>query len=104
MKPLKDCIMCDGDGIYPEPRGESGGVPCVEYVSCPCLDREPETDEEEITDKEKIISFANALMDAKNDTIPDLVYGSNLYPILSQFEMKIDRAFKELIEQTGRLK
>ena len=42
MKPLKDCIMCDGDGKYPEPRGEFWGVPCSEPVPCPCLDRKPE--------------------------------------------------------------
>ena len=64
MKPLKDCIMCDGDGIYPEPRGEFGGVPCVEYVSCPCLDREPEEDGgfvSSLDQMDRLIESINAL-------------------------------------------
>jgi len=42
LLPLKDCELCHGTGTYPEDRGEYWGVPCTEYVLCPCLDREEE--------------------------------------------------------------
>jgi len=38
-KPLEDCTLCSGFGTYPEFRGVEHGI---EYVPCPCLDREEE--------------------------------------------------------------
>ena len=42
MKPLENCIKCDGYGYYMEPRGEYWGMPCGEPVPCECIDREEE--------------------------------------------------------------
>ena len=50
-------------------------------------------------DKKKLLDFAAALMKAKNDLIPELTFGSPLYPLLRDCEVAIDRTIKILIKR-----
>jgi DNA repair exonuclease SbcCD ATPase subunit len=51
-------------------------------------------------DKERLLAFAEKLIQAKNDLVPEFKFGSPAYPILSACEIKVDKAIKELIEKT----
>ena len=55
-------------------------------------------------EKEKLLSFADALMKAKNGLIPELKYQSPAYPILAECEHRIENAIEHLIARTEELK
>ncbi len=56
------------------------------------------------TDKEKLLVFADKLMKAKNDLIPDFFkWGSPGYPLVAECEMSVDKAIKKLIKRTEEL-
>jgi len=54
-------------------------------------------------DKEKLAVFADKLMKAKNDLMPELVYGSPAYPILDECEHQIEKAIKTLTKKAKEL-
>ena len=54
-------------------------------------------------DKEKLIAFANAIFKFKNDSIPDLTFGSPAYSILAKADMAIDKIVKTLIKEAKEL-
>ena len=56
-----------------------------------------------LPDKQKLLTFAEALLNAKNDLIPDLKFGSPAYPILAECELQIDKAVGTLVEKIKEL-
>jgi len=56
-----------------------------------------------LPDKQKLLTFAEALLNAKNDLIPDLKFGSPAYPILAECELQIDKAVGTLAEKIKEL-
>jgi len=56
-----------------------------------------------LSDKEKLAVFAEELMKAKNDLMPDLIYGSPAYPILDECEHQIEKAIKTLTKKAKEL-
>ena len=51
-----------------------------------------------MTEREEILEFVDKVWKLKNDLMPDLNYGSPLYPVLSEYELAIDKATKKIKE------
>ena len=64
----------------------------------------PKTKGGNMTEREQILEFVDKVWKLKNDLMPQLKYQSPLFPALSEYELAIDWATKQIKEALCGLK